>query len=128
MIREIRLPIGASVRLWPDGSYTVPNPDGSSTYVCDAVVAVEDAFARASVFDFAANEYIEAREAADELRRRRHEGIDRMHGVDHRPLKPVAPFSVFLEQSRALRIKRERDATCYNDSTRHEPGRRRADL
>lgn len=95
---------------------------------CSSIVAVEDAFARASVYRFAADEYLEAKSSVAELRRRRHLGLDRILGVDQKPFKPLADFSVFLAQSRDLRIRRERDATCYNDTTQHPDGLRRTDL
>lgn len=100
----------------------------TSAHECRSVVAVEDAFARSAVYAFAEAEYLEARGAVMELRRRRREGIDRMYGADRRPFKPLADFSVFLAQSRETRIRRERDASCYNDTTRHPSGTRRTDL
>lgn len=128
MSRRARVALGQTCRIWPNGNHTIENPDGSSSYVFGSITSGEDSFARNSVYDFAANEYRESLEDAAELRRRRDEGLDRMLGVDRRPFKRVAPFEEFLEQSRDLRKRRERDATWYNDSTRHESGIRRTDL
>ena len=122
---EARVPVGVPGILWPSGAFTTSNPDGSSSYVCQTVEAVEDSFARASVYSFAASEFREQQETVAELHRRRFLGYDRMHGADRRTIRPCPPFSVFLKQSREIRIKRERDATMYNDSTRHDPGIKR---
>lgn len=84
-----------------------------TAYECDTVRAVEDAWGRASVFAFAANEYESRLQTYDSLRQRAHEGDPLVAGLVPR-MPPSYEDCVAL--SRRLRIKRERDAT-YRSTT-----------
>jgi hypothetical protein len=90
---------------------------------CESVTAAESSAAREEVYEWAAELYEDPQRAHEanwrtyQERRRKWERSGRAAG-EPAPLKPrPATWEECLAKSRQIRIKRERDATFYDDST-----------